>query len=68
MKELTGFMVDCVLAFTTCNAVNICLIFKNEMTKSKFVCYLFETEKKIENQTEGFCSIVDQTQDLSFGT
>ena len=66
MKKLTGFMADRILVFNSCNSVNICPIFKHGMSKSKFMSHLSETKKL--NRTKGFCSIVDQTQDLLLDT
>ena len=46
MIELTGFMLTAFWSSTSCKSVNICLIFKHELSKSKFVSHLSEEKKK----------------------
>ena len=47
-KELTGIIVDCILVSDSSKSVDICPIFKNEMSKSMFMSHLTET-KEIQN-------------------
>ena len=68
MKEFTDSWLTAFWSSNSCNSVNICPIFKHEMSEYKFMLHLSETNKNIKKRTKDFCSIVDQMQDLFWDT
>ena len=57
-----------LLSFNSHNSGNFHPNEKSKISESKLGSPLFDIKKHFRNETKDFCSIVDQTQDIFFGT